>query len=223
MSRSSGEPGGETDEIPEIEPTWVDWRRELRAGQKRLQAQATPLYEKTGLLRAYDSIVVPGILETRDYVVALYKAVDLLYGLPAGNDPEDAADARMARQRLVTEPTGRNEFSFVVEYTTLTTVIGGPEVMDEQLGFLAEVTKLPHVSFGVIPPDATRTIYAGEGFYLYDDGFVRSSIWSGEIRSDQPGEIAFFGKLFGLLKDQAVFGDSARELIETARAGLRTR
>jgi hypothetical protein len=208
------------DVIPEMEPTWVDWRRELQAGQKYLQAQATPLYEKTTLLRAYDSIVVPGILETWDYVVALYKAVDLLYGLPE-RDPVQAADARLARQRLITEPTGRNAYSFVVEYSGLTDVIGGPEVMDEQLRFLTHVTALPHVRLGIIPPDVTRTLYPGEGFYIYDDQFVRSSIWSGEVRTSKPEDIAFFVKAFGLLMDQAVYDDAARKLIESARNGLR--
>ncbi|HEV2639004.1 MAG TPA: DUF5753 domain-containing protein [Actinocrinis sp.] len=205
-----------------MEPKFVGWHEELRAGQKRLQSQATPMYEKTALLRAYDSIVVPGILETRDYVVALYEAVDLLYGL-SGKDPEEAADARMSRQRLITEPTGRNEYSFVIEHSALTNVIGGPELMDEQLAFLTEVTALPHVAFGIIPPDVIRGLYSGEGFYIFDDGFVRSSIWLGEVRTDKPEEIAFFVKAFDLLRNQAVYGDRARELIEAARAELRKR
>ena len=179
------------------------------------------MYEKTGLLRAYDSIVVPGILETYDYVVALFEAVARLYGLPTDNDPRDAAKARMARQRLITEPTGRNQHSFVIEYSALTNIIGGPEVMDEQLGFLADVTRLPHVTFEIIPPDVTRTLYAGEGVYIFDDQFVRTSIWSGEVRTNKPEEIGFYVKMFDLFRDQAVYGDPARELIESARGGPR--
>ncbi|MCO5974062.1 DUF5753 domain-containing protein [Actinoallomurus soli] len=201
----------------------MEWDQELRAGQTYLQSQGTLLYEKTRLLRAYDSIVVPGILQTHDYVVGLYEAVALLYGLPAESDPEDAANARVPRRRLITQPTGRNEYSFVVEYSALTDVIGSPEVMDEQLGFLTYATTLPHVVLGVIPPGVTRTLYPGEGFYIFDDQLVRSSIWSGEIRTDKPDEIAFFVRAFDLLRDQAVYGDPARELIESARAELRNR
>ncbi|MGH3814966.1 MAG: helix-turn-helix domain-containing protein [Pseudonocardiaceae bacterium] len=54
----------------EIEQMWAEHRRETRAGMVHIQSRSTPLYESTRLLRAYESNVVPGILQTRGYVVA---------------------------------------------------------------------------------------------------------------------------------------------------------
>lgn len=206
----------------EIEQMWVEWKRELRAGQKHIQSRAMPLYEKTKLLRAYESIVVPGILQTHAYVLALFEAVALLYDLPE-SDPQDAADARLARQHLITAGTGLNRYAFVVEYGALNVIMGDTDVMLEQLDFLTTVTALPHVSLGIIPPERPRTLYPGEGFYIFDEQLVRSPMWSGGLRTNRPEEVAFFLKTFTLLRDQAVFGVAARHLIEQARWDLQTR
>jgi transcriptional regulator with XRE-family HTH domain len=91
----------------EVEQMWAEHRREMRAGMVHIQSRSTPLYESTGLLRAYESNVVPGILQTRGYVVAALETSARVHGLPL-EDVEAAADARLSRQHLVTEPTGGN-------------------------------------------------------------------------------------------------------------------
>jgi tetratricopeptide (TPR) repeat protein len=52
----------------EVEQMWTEHRREMRAGMVHIQSRSTPLYESTRLLRAYESNVVPGILQTRGYI-----------------------------------------------------------------------------------------------------------------------------------------------------------
>ncbi|NRQ35535.1 helix-turn-helix transcriptional regulator [Nonomuraea sp. NN258] len=205
----------------EIEQMWVEWRRELRAGQHHIQSRAMPLYEGTELLCAYEPAIVPGILQTSGYVRALFDAAGRLYELPGG-EAEAAVAARMPRQRLITHGTGRNRYSFLIEAAVLTTVIGSTEVMREQLDFLMSTTTLPHVSLGVIPANRVRTIYPGEGFYIFDGKLVRSELWSGGFRTNQPAEIATFLKAFAMLRDLAVYGRSARAMIDSAREQLQT-
>jgi transcriptional regulator with XRE-family HTH domain len=51
--------GRETDQM------WVEYRRELRLGQKRIQSRALPVYQGAERARIYESLHVPGILHTR--------------------------------------------------------------------------------------------------------------------------------------------------------------
>jgi len=205
----------------EVDQMWVAWRQELRAGQRHIQSRAARLYETTSVLRAYEPGFVPGILQTHAYVEALFKAAARLYDLPE-NDPKDAADARMARQRLVTEPTGANRYSFVLEAAVLQMRYGGASVMIDQLDFLTRVATLPHVSLGIIPADRERHLYPGGGFYVFDEQLVRSSAWAGEQRTTDPEEIRFFLRVFEMLRRQAVYGNRAKALIAEARRQLQT-
>jgi hypothetical protein len=205
----------------EIERMWVEWRRDLRSGQQHVQSRAMPLYERTELLCAYESVIVPGILQTPGYVRALFESAGRLYDLPEG-EAEAAVAARMPRQQLITAGTGRNRYNFLIEAGALSITVGSVGVMREQLDFLLTVTALPHVSLGVIPQNRVRTLYPGEGFYIFDGKLVRSELWSGGFRTNQPEEIDTFLRAFAMLRDLAVHGAPARALIEAIRDHLQT-
>ncbi|MBB5083172.1 helix-turn-helix domain-containing protein [Nonomuraea endophytica] len=206
----------------EIEQMWVEWRRHLRAGQQHIQSRAIPLYESTKLLCVYESVRIPGILQTPRYIRALFSAASTLYGLPDG-EAEAAVAGRIPRQRLVTAGTGRNRYSFLVEAMALDVIIGNVDVMREQYNLLLEISALPHVSLGIIPRGQVRSLYPGEGFYIFDGQLVRSEMWSGGFRSNQSEEIETFLRAFAMLRGLAVYGAAARWLIEDARSRLQTR
>lgn len=206
----------------EVEQMWAEYRREMRAGMVHIQSRSTPLYENTKLLRAYESNVVPGILQTRGYVAAALATSARVHGLPS-DDVDAAADARLSRQHLVTNPNGNNTYSFVIEAGALEHGFGGDAVMHEQFDFLLGVTRLPNVALGIIPPLSSRTIRPGEGFYIFDDQLVRSEMWSGGWRTRRPDQIAYFLRLFNMLRALAVYGPAARAQIEQARELLQTR
>jgi transcriptional regulator with XRE-family HTH domain len=205
----------------EVEQMWVEYRQELRKGQKHIQARGLPEYERTKLLRAYEAIVIPGILQTRGYVRAVLSINAHVHGLPI-DDVEEAVDARLQRQHLISRPTGANSYAFVIEASVLTFMFGGAEAMREQLDFLLAVTGLPHVSLGIIPPGIIRKIWGGECFYIFDEEMVRSEMWTGGFKTSRPEDIAFFSRVFAMLRDQAVHGHAARDLIESARRSLQT-
>ena len=92
--------------------------------------------------------------------------------------------------------------------------------MNEQLDFLIRMTRMPHVSLGIIPPNASRAIRPGEDFYIFDTKLVRSEMWTGTLATRRAEQIAFYVKIFGMLSDMAVRGEAARELIEDARMRL---
>ncbi len=201
----------------EIALMWEEHRQAMRAGQPYIQAQGTALYERTKLLKVYESGVVPGILQTRGYVYGVMEANAHLYGLPT-DDLTEATDARLSRQHLVTD--GHNRYAFVLEVGALNASMGDTEAMHEQFDFLIRVSRLPNVSLGIIPSARRRILYPGECFYIFDDQLVRDDLWTGRIRTNRPDEIAVYLKAFEMLRSMAVYGDPARALVEEARRRL---
>ncbi|MFJ9773860.1 helix-turn-helix domain-containing protein [Kitasatospora sp. NPDC101157] len=201
----------------EIEQMWTDYKRWHRPGMKRLQFQAMDLYAKTKLLRVYESLFVPGFLQTVEYAKAQFTIHAKLHGLPL-DDVEEAAQNRMARKRFL--GTGAPIFSFLLEASALTNNTGGAEVMNGQLDHLLEVSRLPYVSIGIIPQGRPRSLYPGEGFYLFDESLLKQEFWSGAFQTARPENISYFVRVFAALRDQAVFGTAARNEIEAARGRL---
>ncbi|GAB2690453.1 helix-turn-helix domain-containing protein [Kitasatospora kifunensis] len=201
----------------EIEQMWTDYKRWHRPGIKRLQFQAMDLYAKTKLLRAYESLFIPGFLQTVEYAKAQFTIHAKLHGLPL-DDVEEAAQNRMVRKRFL--GTGAPIFSFLLEASALTNNTGGVEVMSGQLDHLLEVMKLQYVSIGIIPQGRVRSLYPGEGFYLFDESLLKQEFWSGAFQTSRPENISHFVRVFAALRDQAVFGTAARSEIEAARSRL---
>ncbi len=202
--------------VRDIAQMWELYRHSLRGGQKRLQAKGTPLYKATKLLRAYESICPPGILQSPSYVRAVMKTNAAIFELT--EDVEEAVEARLERQSLLYSPGHR--YSFVIEYGALLGVMGSADTLFEQLDFLDTVTTLPSVSLGIIPPDVIRKIFPGEGFYIFDDSMARTSTYAGRIRTVEPQDVAFMIRIFRTLQSQAVYGAKARGLIDQRRKRL---
>ncbi|MFI0454392.1 helix-turn-helix domain-containing protein [Actinomadura sp. 6N118] len=201
----------------EIEQMWTDYKRWHRPGMKRLQFQAMDLYAKSKLIRVYESLFIPGFLQTVEYAKAQFTIHARLHGLPL-EDVEEAAHNRMARKRFL--GTGAPMFTFLLEASALTNNTGGLEVMNGQLDYLKEVSTLPYVSVGIIPQGRARSLYPGEGFYLFDESLLKQEFWSGAFQTSRPENIAYFLRVFATLRNQTVFGAAAREEIETARSRL---
>jgi transcriptional regulator with XRE-family HTH domain len=99
-------------------------------------------------LRIYQSLIVPGLLQTRAYAEAVI----------AGSSPEvSAADVekrvsvRMRRQDRIRGPEQPLRLWAVFDEAALRRVVGGKQIMREQLEHLLEVSELPHVTVQVLP------------------------------------------------------------------------
>lgn len=205
----------------DVQSMWEEYREDFRKkGQKAIQAAGTPLYEQTRLLRAYEAIVVPGILQTPGYIRGVLTANANLHGLSL-DEVEEAVQARLERQHLVIGGSA-HMFSFVMEAAVLTYAFADMAAMNEQFDFLVRVTRLPNVALGIIPP-GFRKLWGGECFYMFDSSLVRSELWTGRFQTTRAEDIAFYLRAFAALQEQAVYGSAACELIEQARTLLRSR
>jgi transcriptional regulator with XRE-family HTH domain len=98
-------------------------------------------------VKNYQSILIPGLLQTPDYARAVNEAV---IPQPDPERLEEQTEVRLRRQdRLTQDPPLR--FGVILDEAALHRVIGGPAVMEAQLRHLTELSKLPNVTLQVIP------------------------------------------------------------------------
>ncbi|MFF9043364.1 helix-turn-helix domain-containing protein [Streptomyces parvulus] len=201
----------------DAESAYVEWRRTVRAGLKRLQDSYVGLYRATSLFRIYSPTLVPGLLQTEGYARGILTGVAELMDIP--NDADQAAAARMDRSRIVHEPGHR--FAMVVEESVLYHRMGDDDAMAAQLGYLLTAGALPAVSLGVIPHATQRTLWPQEPFHVYDDRLVSVELMTARVQVTQPSEVALYLKAFEQLHAMAVYGADARTLVLRAIQALR--
>jgi len=136
------------------EPGW--WRRYTDVIPNWFQ-DFVGLEESASRIQTYELQFVPGLLQIEPYARAI-----LTRGRPdyAPPDTERRIDLRMQRQKLITSPHPPKLWA-VVDESVLRRPIGGRRVLREQLEFLLEQTKLPHVTIQVVPHQLSG--YAAEG------------------------------------------------------------
>lgn len=99
-------------------------------------------------LRIYESLFVPGLLQTEGYVRAAIRGVLPMASL---QEVEDRVQARMARQQVLAKDDPLKLWA-IVDEAALNRVVGGAATMHEQLKHLLHVAaNMPHVIFQLIP------------------------------------------------------------------------
>lgn len=194
-----------------VETAYAEWRRQLRAGMRRSQAARLPVYERTKLFRLYEPALIPGILQTAQYAAAVIDS--FLEFSQAAADLNEAVAARMEWQKII---YGDQEFQVILEEPALRTRVGNPEVVTGQLDRLLAVMSLPTVDLSIIPLAAERKVMPSGGFLIFDDEMVQAETVSAELTVTQPQEIALYARRFALLRQSAVSGRDARNLIQRA-------
>lgn len=210
---------GAEDEIPDLiaslraaEGMWIEWRRMERSGLRVAQKRRLPLYQRTRQFRAYSCWKVPGLIQTEDYTRAVLRAYQQRRGLR--DDVEAAVTARIRRQRILRRD-GRTA-AFLIEESVLRNGFGGKDVMHGQLALLAEATRWPAVSLGIIPANADRGVAgSAEDFWIFDNERVNVELISGYLTITQPGEISQYAQMFSQFAEIAIYGRSARDLISS--------
>ena len=109
------------------------------------------LEDSTSLLRQFQPLFVPGLLQTEDYA----RAVVSLYNPHDEDAIERGVEIRMERQDRFYEKGHQRAF-FILDESALRRQIGGPQVMRRQLERLKEVNRLPFVSIQVVTFDKDR-------------------------------------------------------------------
>ena len=205
--------------VRSIETQFAEWRRIIRGGIRRRQEASAAVYERARLFRIYEPQVIPGLLQTRDYAVSVLSTSISFFRVP--DDAEESADARIARQRVLTH--GDRRFHMLLGEQCLHTNVGGADIMAAQLDHLLTLLGLPRMRLGIVPSDAPYRVPLHNGFWIMDDALVQFDTYTAELSLIRPDEIELYGRAFERLAALAVYGAEARAIVEGGLNRFRSR
>jgi transcriptional regulator with XRE-family HTH domain len=169
------------------------------------------------IIRQFEPMVVPGILQTDGYARSVLGAS---YG--AGPPVERLVDLR-ARRRGLLVGGGAPTFAFVLDESVIRRLAGGPSIMADQLRHLVSLAGRPNVTIQVVPFAAgSHPGTRGAVKIIEFDGDPDESVaflegLPGDVITDDPAEVSAYSGIFTRVA-QAALGpaDSAVFLREAA-------
>jgi transcriptional regulator with XRE-family HTH domain len=206
-----------TDMLKAIENARRDWRRRMRRGQVAVQASYNKLVQESSLVRHFETVYVPGLLQTTDYARRVLTEMVGLHGLDI-DDVDATVATRMQRQQLLYN-VGK-QFEFLLAEPVLRWLLCPAEVMHGQLDRLQTVVGLPNVRFGILPMGVRLETTPQNSFQMYDDLAIVETFVGETMHHEE--EAAMYGRALNLLWAEAVVGEDARHLIIAASGALPT-
>ncbi|MGW0823687.1 helix-turn-helix domain-containing protein [Streptomyces sp. NPDC002845] len=195
------------------------WRRQLAAGHRPVQDSWNVEVERSRVIHAWEEAVIPGMLQTADYARHMFLRYADLQG--SVRDTDAAVRARMKRQEWLYEEGRR--FHALVWEAALHALVCPPSVLVAQLDRLTGVIGMDTVELGIIPLGASLKIPTANGFWVLDDRLVIVEDWHAELWLDDAGTVASYLRVWETLRESAVYGADAQNVINHARRALNPR
>jgi transcriptional regulator with XRE-family HTH domain len=203
--------------LGEVHAAHLDWKRRMRRGQAAVQANYGQLVQESGSIKHFETVYVPGLLQTAEYARRVLGEMVELHDLEV-KDVTEAVAERMRRQQFLydTERT----FEFLLAEPVLRWMLCPPDVMRGQLDRLQTVIGMPNIRFGVVPMGRQLRTAPQNSFQLYDDmAIVETFVGETTHRGD---EAAAYAQALERMWDDAITGEDARGLIVRAAADTST-
>jgi len=186
---------------------------------EQYQAYVAFEYEAESL-RNYESLFVPGLLQTEDYARAVVEGVERGKGLSV-EDVERRVEVRMQRQSVLHRPTPM-QLHAIIDEAAIRRQVGGPQVMRAQLDRLVQAIASAHVRLQVVPFGAGAHPGMPGSFVVMDfaDPFDAPLVYTDGIVGDaflETGEdVARFAATFELIAGLALSQAQSKKLIHEA-------
>lgn len=190
---------------------WTDYRDVMRGAYVGLEDGAAAM-------RSFEPLILPGLLQTRDYMAAL------MHSGRAGDPPADI-DRRIAlrlqRQERRLRGTRPIQLTAVIDESVLRRTIGGVTVMRDQLRHLVDIAQSPNVTIRVLPLDFGAHLFlSGPAALLEFPESTQSDVvylegLGGDFYEEQPSEVARYGEEFDRLYSGALDHHATLKMIES--------
>jgi transcriptional regulator with XRE-family HTH domain len=175
----------------------TDWRVG-KAGLASKQREYGLMEERAKIVRVFQPVVIPGLLQTADYARAILVAAQRMLALGAGvEEPASVSDAvleRIRRQAILESPA--RQFSFVMMESVLGNRLTGPARMLSQIERVREVSQQPNVSIRIIPSTAVLTDPPMHSFEMMDDRVLTIDLFNTSIKTEGRGDMRLYRELF---------------------------
>lgn len=122
------------------------------------------LEAEASTMEHWQPLVIPGLLQTRDYAKSIMSAYDDVIPTPPGI-LERRVHVRMLRQDLLTHRQPPLQLRAVLDESVLLRSFGGRDIMYAQMRHLAHMAELPNIDLRVLPLRRDSALMA--------DSFVR--------------------------------------------------
>jgi hypothetical protein len=189
----------------------ADWRARNRRGQAAVQRNYTKLVSDSKVIRHFETVAVPGLLQTPDYCRRMLMEIRNLHGSGV-DDLDEAVAERLGQQRFLYD-TGKR-FEFLLAEPVLRWLLVPRNVMRGQLDRLCSVIGVPHIRIGVLPLGVPLKTIPQNSFVLYDDIATAEGFVGDGVYLDRQAE--FLGRVLDQLWEDAAEGAAAQALIAGA-------
>ncbi|MFG2139472.1 helix-turn-helix domain-containing protein [Streptomyces sp. NPDC048650] len=174
----------------------------------------------------YANTVIPGLLQTRDYALAIHQAREV-------RSPNDAiegmVDARIQRQSILRREPPLQLWA-VLDEAVLRRTVGNSQVMAEQLDHLHEMAQSPTVEIQILPFSAGAHAAGAGHFVILGRNDERNPLNSMavvyiEMRRrglylDDAEDVSAYKLTFDYLRSQAADATASLQLLTKARQEL---
>jgi transcriptional regulator with XRE-family HTH domain len=177
-------------------------------------------YEAENLLN-YESLFIPGLLQTEDYARAVIHGV---VPMITDEDLQRRVEVRMQRQSVLHRPTPM-QLTAVFDEAAIRRVVGGGEVMQAQLQHLLRAAAWPHITLQVVPFGAGAHPGMPGSFILmnfadpFDAPLVYVDSMAGDLFLEAEEDVKRFAATFERIATAALSPAQTKKMIqEAARA-----
>jgi transcriptional regulator with XRE-family HTH domain len=173
-------------------------------------------------LRVYESLVVPGLLQTPEYARAVIEGM-----WPEATHPEveKRVQVRLKRQDRITNAAQPLRYWVVLDEAALRRPPGDRNIMRAQLDHLVEASALPHVTLQVLPYSmgAHPGMYGKFAILEFEDASDATVVYLEGVTSDlyleKPGEVHDYSMMYEHLRALALGPVQSREFIQEIARG----
>ncbi|GHJ24431.1 transcriptional regulator [Streptomyces albus] len=177
----------------------------------------------------YASSLVPGLLQTRTYALAIHRAQ--LVRAPAA-EIEQQVELRMQRQRVLEREAPPLHLWAILDEAVLRREVGGASVMAEQIDHLLAASERPNVTIQVLPfASGAHAVGAGQPFMIIGRDDERRPLSAMSVTYlemhnrglylDDASDVAQYKTIFDYLRAQAADPARTAELLRTTRREYR--
>jgi len=192
-------------ELPEEYAAYINFENEARA------------------VRNYESLYIPGLLQTADYARAASHG-----SAPTATteEVENRVRARMERQERLAGDSGL-EFWAIADEAAIRRQVGGPKIMHGQLEHLLDAAKQPNITLQVIPYDVgAHPGMPGSFIYLEfadpaDPDLVYVDTLAGDLFLESDDDLRLYSSMFDHLRAIALSPSKTKGLIADVMEGLK--
>ncbi|MGW4381226.1 helix-turn-helix domain-containing protein [Kitasatospora sp. NPDC004531] len=189
------------------------WRLVRRLGYHRKQQQIRALDESMTLLRLFQSSLIPGLLQTPEYVRAVLARKNL-----GADTLAKTIAARLERQQVLYDSS--KKLQFIITESVLRWRLLPPAMMAGQLDRIISLSRLPNVDIRIVSLAADQVDAPGHSFAIRDNRIVTVEAIHAEIVVTDPKDVAVYLQKFDGFSLSAVSGEAMRGLVESVRDEL---